>query len=103
VSVISVDARTGTVVLLREGSAQGFFGEGEPTQRELTHEGKSETLDVLPGTAHWKGYTTVVKGIIFSDALLVTRADVLRGKDGHEVQASERWIMLLNAAPGATL
>jgi hypothetical protein len=103
VTVISVDATTGTAVLMREGSAEGFFGEGEPTQRQLTRDGTTETLDVVPGTAHWKGYTTVVRGLIFSDELLVTREDSLHSKTGSNVHATERWIMLLNAAPPPTL
>jgi hypothetical protein len=103
VTVISVDAVTGTAVLMREGSAPGFFGEGEPTRRQLTRDGTTETLDVVPGTAHWSGYTTVIKGLIFSDELLVTREDSLHSKTGSNVHATERWIMLLNAAPSPTL
>jgi hypothetical protein len=102
VTVVSVDASTDTVVLMREGTSEGFFGEDEPTQRQLTHEGQTETLDVAPGTAHWKGYATVIKGIMFSDSLLVTRDAVLHSKGGSAVHATERWIMLLNAAPFPT-
>jgi hypothetical protein len=103
VTVVSVDRATGTVVLQREGDSEGFFGEDEPTQRQLTRGGKTETLEVIPGKSHWKGYTTVVKGIIFSDELLVTRDSMMRNQEGQTVHASERWIMLLNAAPYPTL
>jgi hypothetical protein len=39
------------------------------------------------------------QSIDFSDELLVTRKDVLRAKDGKTFEATERRIMLLNAAP----
>jgi hypothetical protein len=103
VTVVSVDRATGTVVLLRVGSSDGFFGEGEPVERQLTRDGKTESLEVIPGKAHWRGYTTMVKGIVFSDELLVTRDSMMRNKVGQLVHASERWIMLLNAAPYPTL
>jgi hypothetical protein len=103
VTVIRVDPSTDSVVLMREGTAEGFFGEDEPKQRQLTHGGQTETLDLSPGVAHWKGYATIVGGIIFSDSLHVTRDAVLRSKGGQSVHATETYIMLLNAAPFPTL
>ncbi|GLQ92462.1 hypothetical protein [Dyella acidisoli] len=103
VTVIRVDARTGSVTLMREGHATGSYGESDPATVRLTHDGKTETFAVAPGASHWKGYTTFLKGIVFNDQLLVTRDDVLRGKDGKELKATERRIMLLNAAPFPTL
>jgi hypothetical protein len=103
VTVVSVDAATATVVLLREGSSQGLFGEGESAQRQLTRAGKEETVTLSAGAAHWKGYTTVIKGVIFSDELLVTREGSVRDAAGVTTPVHERWIMLLNAAPFATL
>jgi len=41
--------------------------------------------------------------VIFSDELLVTRDSILRTKSGDQVRATERWIMVLNAAPYPTL
>jgi len=103
VTVVSVEAATDTVVLMRDGRADGLFGEGESTQRQLTRGGQTESLDLIPGKSHWKGYTTIVKGVIFSDELLVTRDSILRTKSGDQVRATERWIMVLNAAPYPTL
>jgi hypothetical protein len=103
VTVISVDKSTNTIVLLRDGTSEGSFGEGEPTQRQLSRAGQTETVEVLPGKAHWRGYTTVSKGIICSDELLVTRESRVRTQSGALVAASERWIMLLNSAPYPTL
>lgn len=103
VTVISVEAARGAVVLMREGTAEGLFGEGESNKRQLTRDGQTETLDLIPGKSHWKGYTTIVQGVIFSDELLVTRDSTLRSKSGEQVPATERWIMLLNAAPYPTV
>jgi hypothetical protein len=102
VTVVSVDRATDTVVLMREGTAEGFFAEGEPTTRQLTRGGQTESVALIPGNSHWKGYTTIVKGVIFSDELLVTRDSMVRNRNGDQVHAGERWIMLLNAAPYPT-
>ena len=103
VAVIHADNHRGSVTLMREGDATGFYAESDPSTIQLSHDGKTETFEVIPGKSHWKGYTTFVKGIVFSDELLVTRQDVLRAKDGKTLEATERRIMLLNAAPYPTL
>jgi hypothetical protein len=103
VTVISVDPRTGTATLMREGTSEGFFSEGDPHTVQLSHGGQTEAFDIKPGTSHWKGYATFVKGVVFSDELVVTRSDVLLGKSGNTVKADERRVMLLNAAPFPTL
>jgi hypothetical protein len=87
---------------MREGTAEGFF-DGESNTVELSHNGQTESFDVTPGTSHWKGYTTFVKGVVFSDELLVTRSDVLHGKDRKTLNSDTRRIMLLNASPFPTL
>jgi len=107
VTVVRVDPLTRTATLMREGTGEGFYTEGvgyeEASTVQLSHKGQTESFDVTPGITHWKGYTTFVKGIVFSDELLVTRDDVLRGKDGKTVNAAGRRIMLLNASPFPTL
>jgi hypothetical protein len=103
VTVIQTNSHRGSVTLMREGDATGFFSESDPPAVQLSHDGKTETFEVIPGASHWKGYTTFVKGIVFSDELLVTRKDVLRAKDGKTLEAVERRIMLLNASPYPTL
>lgn len=103
VTVISMDPTTDTAILLREGSSEGFFAESDPHTIQLSHDGHTEMLAVKPGTSHWKGYTTFVKGVVFSDELVVTRDDVLISKSGSTVNATERRVMLLNAAPFPTL
>ena len=102
VTVVSTDPATDTVVLMREGSATGF-NDGEPQQTKLTHNGQEETLEKVPGLAHWKGYGVFVKGIVFADSLLVTRDLALKDQNGKSIPAAERWIMLLNSAPYPSL
>ena len=103
VTVIRLDPRTDTVTLLREGRGEGFYSESDANTVQLSRGGQTESFDVTPGTSHWKGYTTFVKGVVFNDELTVTRDDVLRGKDGATVNAATRRIMLLNASPFPTL
>jgi hypothetical protein len=102
VTVVRVDPLTNSATLMREGTAEGFF-DGESNTVELSHNGQTESFDVTPGTSHWKGYTTFVNGVVFSDELLVTRSDVLHGKDGKTLNSDTRRIMLLNASPFPTL
>jgi len=102
VTVVSVDPATDTVVLLREGTASGPYA-GDHGQTKLTRDGNVETFDVVPGVAHWRGYATFVKGIVFADSVLVTRYLTLKDQSGKSVRAAERMIMLLNAAPWPTL
>lgn len=103
VTVISVDPHTDTAILLREGISEGFFAESDAHTVQLNRDGQSEAFDIKPGTSRWKGYATFVKGVVFSDELVVTRDDTLIGKDGRVVKATERRVMLLNAAPFPTL
>ena len=98
VTVIHVDPTTATATLRREGTSEGFFAD-EPPQLKMVRSGQTVVLNVVPGVAHWVGHTTFTKGVVISDELVVTRKDILRGDDGKEVQAVERRIMILNAAP----
>ena len=84
VTVVSVDPTTDTVVLLREGTASGPYAD-DRRQAKLTRGGKDETFDVIPGAAHWRGYATFVKGIVFADSLLVTRDVTLKDQGGKSV------------------
>ena len=103
VTVIRVDPLTDTVTLMREGTSEGGFSESDANTIQLSHADQTEKFDIVPGASHWKGYTTFVKGIVFSDELLVTRSDVLHAKNGKTVNAIERRIMLLNSSPFPTL
>jgi hypothetical protein len=98
VTVVRADPAAGTATLMREGSSEGFFA-GEPTQVNMTRDGQTIALDLLPGVSNWRGYATFSNGVVISDELVVTRMDTLRSKDGQEVTGIERRIMLLNASP----
>jgi hypothetical protein len=98
VTVVHVDPSTDTVTLMREGTSTGFFDSQSP-QLSLTRQGQTSVVTIIPGRTHWKGYATFRKGVIISDELVATRQDMLRDQGGHESKASERWIMLLDAAP----
>jgi hypothetical protein len=100
VTVVGLDSKTATATLMREGASEGFFLD-EPKQLSLTRDAKTFVFDLIPGTAHWCGYTTFRRGVVVSDELVVTRADTLRSSEGTEIVAHERRIMLLNAAPPA--
>jgi len=102
VTVVRIDPLTNSATLMREGTAEGLF-DGESNTVELSHNGQTESFDVTPGISHWKGYTTFLRGVVFSDELLVTRRDVLHGKDGKTLNSDTRRIMLLNASPFPTL
>jgi len=98
VTVIHVDPATATATLRREGTSEGFFAD-EPPQLKMIRSGQTVVLNLIPGETHWRGYTTFTKGVVISDELVATRKDILRSDDGKEVQAVERRIMILNAAP----
>jgi hypothetical protein len=98
VTVIHVDPATATATLRREGTSEGFFA-GEPAQLKMVRSGQTVVVNLVPGETHWRGYGTFTKGVVISDELVVTRKDILRSDDGQEIQAVERRIMLLNAAP----
>jgi hypothetical protein len=101
VTVIHVDPATATATLRREGTSQGFFAD-EPTQLKMIRSGQTVVLNLVPGETHWRGYATFTRGVVISDELVATREDVLRSEDGKEVKATERRIMILNAAPWPT-
>jgi hypothetical protein len=65
----------------------------------MVRSGQTVVVNLVPGETHWRGYGTFTKGVVISDELVVTRKDILRSDDGQEIQAVERRIMLLNAAP----
>jgi len=102
VSVMRLDDTNGMVTLKREGTASGAIADESGTIT-LVRNGKQIKLDIIPGKAHWTGYTTFRHGIVINDELLVTRAEVLVSKETGKVNATMRRYMLLNAAPYPTL
>jgi hypothetical protein len=98
VTVTALDASTGSVTLLRKGSGEGSF-DGEGAQIKLTKDGKEYVMDSKPGKAKWSGYTTIARGIIISDELLVERTLSLSSKDLGEKTGFQRQYILLSKTP----
>jgi hypothetical protein len=98
VTVLLADPANHSVTLKREGSGEGFFAD-EAKQIHITKEGKSYLVDVVPGKAHWTGYTTFREGLVISDELLVVRQVTLTSKELGSIPASQREYILLNAMP----
>ncbi len=98
VTVISADPSTGTTVLKREGSGEGFF-DSDAKQLHITREGKSFQVDLTPARAHWIGQTIFRHGVVLADELVVERPVTLTSADAGKINAMERQYILLNAAP----
>jgi hypothetical protein len=98
VTVTALDVSTGSVTLLRKGSGEGPF-DGEAAQIKLTKDGKEYVMDSKPGKASWSGYTTISRGIIISDELLVERTLSLSSKEIGEKTGLQRQYILLSQMP----
>ena len=98
VTVTALDASTGSVTLLRRGSGEGPF-DNDAAQIKLTKDGKEYLMDSKAGKASWSGYTTIARGIIISDELLVERTLLLSSKELGEKTGLQRQYILLSKAP----
>ena len=66
---------------------------------KLSTGGKDFMVNVKAGKAHWSGYTTIEKGIVISDELLVERSLSLSSAEIGTKEGVQRQYILLNAAP----
>ena len=98
VRVLAVDRAARTATLLRQGSGEGRFA-NERSKLKITRAGKTYEVDVVPGAAHWRGWTTFRNGFIQADELVMEREVRLVSPELGELKASERILMLLNAMP----
>ncbi len=98
VTVISADPTTGTVLLKREGSGDGFF-DHDLKQVSITRAGKTYKVAVAPGRARWSGQTIFRRGVVLSDELMMERPVTLSSVEFGKSSATERQYILLNAAP----
>jgi hypothetical protein len=98
VQVVAVDRTAHTATLLREGSGSGPTANDKP-KLKITRDGKTYEVDVRPGPARWRGYTTFRDGFVQADELVMERELVLTSPELGELKAAERWLMLLNATP----
>jgi hypothetical protein len=56
---------------------------------------------VIPGTARWNGYTTIRRGVIVSDTIMVRRRVTLVSRSGDKFEGEQRSYTLLNLLPDA--
>jgi hypothetical protein len=107
VRVIRVDPLNDVVTLARSGSGSGPSSDDQYDQQNgkpvhiTTTAGKSIEVTVIPGEAHWSGYTTVYKGVIVSDEIMVWRHVTLLSKSGDRFEGEQRSYTLLNLSQDA--
>ncbi|GLQ99143.1 hypothetical protein [Dyella mobilis] len=102
ITVISIDPVAHEVTVLREGSGTGFAANETPAN-QIQRGGKTYSVDLTPGPARWKGYTTFKNGFVESDELVMVRPVIMVSKELGTLHASERTYMLLNAMPADSL
>jgi hypothetical protein len=89
---------TGSVTLLRRGSGEGPF-DNDAAQIKLSKDGKEYVMDSKAGKASWSGYSTIARGIIISDELLVERTLSLSSNEVGEKTGFQRQYILLSQMP----
>lgn len=98
VTIMQIDKLHHSITLKREGSGEGFY-DGDAKQITVTlKDGKKVKMDMVPGKSNWSGYSTIKKGVIISDELLVTRPITLKN-DSLSLSGGQREYILLNAMP----
>ncbi|OOG43649.1 hypothetical protein [Rhodanobacter sp. C05] len=102
VRVVRVDPLNDVVALTRHGSGSGPSSDdqyrqqsGTPTQITTTA-GKTIDVSVIPGQTTWRGYTTICKGVIVSDEIMVQRRVTLVSKGGDKFEGEQRSYTLLD-------
>lgn len=107
VRVLRADPRDGVVTLTRTGSGEGPSSDdqsrekrGKPMQITTTA-GKTIEVSVIPGKASWSGYTTIRRGIIVSDVIMVQRHVTLVAASGDRFEGEQRSYTLLNLSQDA--
>jgi hypothetical protein len=83
---------------MRQGSGDGPF-DNDKTQLKVMSRGTEYTVEVKPGHASRSGFTTISKGVVTNDELLVERSLTLSSKELGTISASERQYILLNKMP----
>jgi hypothetical protein len=101
VTVTALNIETGSVTLLRKGTGEGSF-DSDPAQLKLSAGGKEFLVDMKAGKANWTGYTTIERGIVISDELLVERSLSLSSAEIGAKEGVQRQYILLNKMPQAS-
>ena len=61
-----------------------------------TTAGKTIEVSVTPGKARWIGYTTIQRGVIVSDVIMLQRHVTLVSRSGERFEGEQRAYTLLN-------
>jgi hypothetical protein len=89
IRVISVDPKSGTVVVARNGDGDGPRGQEKDTTT-VVKGGKSYTVSIKRGHTHWSGKATIQHGMIVSDECLADAEIVLSSPEFGTVTGRER-------------
>lgn len=107
VRVLYVDPLNEVVTLSRTGNGSGLSSDdqsrekgGKPMQI-TTAAGKTLEVSVIPGKANWSGYTTIRRGVIVSDVIMVRRHVTLVSRSGDRFEGEQRSYTLLNLSQDA--
>lgn len=102
VRVVRIDPLNNVITLIRNGSGDGPSSDdladqqsGAPIQITVA-DGKTIGVSLIPGKSTWSGYTTICKGVIVGDEIMVQRHVTLVSKDGETFEAEQRSYTLLN-------
>ncbi|HJU26207.1 MAG TPA: hypothetical protein VJ722_06000 [Rhodanobacteraceae bacterium] len=100
VRVLRLDAPNGGITLTREGTGAGASSDDarQPQITITTNDGRSLRVKLIPGESHWSGYTTIRKGVIVGDEILLERPVTLVAGTGEKFQGKERVYTLENLA-----
>lgn len=100
VRVLRLDPLNRVITLTREGSGVGPSSD-DAYKNDITITttgGKTLDVRVVPGEAHWTGYTTVREGVIIADEILVERHVTLVASTGQRFEGKQRSYTLENLA-----
>jgi hypothetical protein len=102
VRVVSTDPANGEITLVRHGTGSGvtqdelrLMGAKKPIEI-TTADGKKIAVTLHPGKATWSGYTTVRRGLIVGDEIMLTQQVQFVAKNGKTWNAELRVYTLLN-------
>lgn len=100
VRVLRLDPANGEITLLREGAGAGNSSDDlrKPEITISTKDGRTLKVKMIPGESHWSGYTTICRGVIVGDEILVKRHVTLVAPDGETFEGEQRSYTLENLA-----
>ncbi|HEV7165616.1 MAG TPA: hypothetical protein VGO35_09530 [Gammaproteobacteria bacterium] len=106
VQVLRLDAADGVITLSRAGTGSGPSSDDQAREKSgkpvvITKDGKQIEVSVIPGESHWSGLTTVCRGVIVSDEIMVERHVTLVTKTGEKFEAEQRTYTLLDLSSDA--